>query len=375
MVQFVNIALRGPADVEQRLAGRLRELLDAIPWLEGWSLRRHPNMSTRGFDFLAKLPHPKGGKIELWVQCKANPRPSEFPYIFVTKREENPPTLVFAAPFVSPRLGALCLENGWSWFDLAGNCSIDVPGLLRIERSGKEPVHRSPRPKANLSTAAAGRVILALLAPENAGMRWTHQSLSRECLGLSIGLVNKLVRHLRDEGYVEYLPLPNEGLKLRDPVGLLTAWRETYRFDRHERRGYFTLLQGGKLTDALSRLGSRGGVFACYAAFSAAEFQAPHVRQPKTWLYVNEKSLALFEKLAEAKPVESGENLVLLLPEDEGIFQLRDGGWMGEGRMSCTNPVQTYVDLWHCGGRGQEASEALLSQRLKPQWKRRGLKV
>jgi hypothetical protein len=29
--------------------------------------------------------------------------------------------------------------------------------------------------------------------------------------------------------------------------------------------------------------------------------------------------------------------------------------------MSCTNPVQTYVDLFHCGGRGTEAAEAVLA--------------
>jgi hypothetical protein len=43
--------------------------------------------------------------------------------------------------------------------------------------------------------------------------------------------------------------------------------------------------------------------------------------------------------------------------------------------MACTNTVQTYVDLWHSGGRGQEAAEAVLEQRLKPEWKAKGLSV
>jgi len=46
---------------------------------------------------------------------------------------------------------------------------------------------------------------------------------------------------------------------------------------------------------------------------------------------------------------------------------------MGDNRMACTNQVQTYVDLCHCGGRGEEAAEALLEQKLKPEWKRRKL--
>jgi hypothetical protein len=377
MAKSVNISRRAASmAVEERLAAKLRELLESIGWLGDWSLQRFPTVSDRGFDFLVKLPRPKGGKVELWVQCKSDPRPSQFPYAYVASEAKRPPVRVFAAPFVSPRLATACAEHGWSWFDLAGNCRIDVPGLLHLERCGQPPVHGRPRPTANLGTAAAGRVIRALLAPEHAGMRWTHQALSRECQpGVSLGLVNKVARHLRDERYVEYLPLPEEGLRLRDPLGLLAAWREAYRFDRHERRGYFTLLQGKGLQDALAGLDARTGGFAAYAAFSAADFQAPHVRQPKTWLFVGARHLPLFEKLAEAKVVDSGENLVVLIADDDGVFFLGEGGRMGERRLRCTNAVQTYVDLCHCGGRGEEAAEALLNQRLKPEWKRRGLNV
>jgi len=63
-----------------------------------------------------------------------------------------------------------------------------------------------------------------------------------------------------------------------------------------------------------------------------------------------------------------------LIPDDEGVFYMADGGPAGE-RLACTNLVQTYVDLWHSGGRGQEAAEALLEQRLKPEWKARGMKL
>lgn len=61
-------------------------------------------------------------------------------------------------PRVSRRMAALCQDHGWSWYDLAGNCHLEIPGVLLIERSG-----------ANLSTPAAARVVRALLAPENAG--------------------------------------------------------------------------------------------------------------------------------------------------------------------------------------------------------------
>jgi hypothetical protein len=170
---------------------------------------------------------------------------------------------------------------------------------------------------------------------------------------VSLGLVTKVVRHLRDEAFVE--GAEDGGFRLRDPLKLLFAWRDAYRFDRHERRGYFTLLQGKKLRDALARLDAETGGYAAYASFSAADLQAPHVRQPKTCLYVRQNEVSKFEALVEAKSVDSGENLVVLIPDDDGVFYLDDGGTMGDNRMSCTNAVQTYVDLYHCGGRGVEA--------------------
>jgi hypothetical protein len=106
----------------------------------------------------------------------------------------------------------------------------------------------------------------------------------------SLGLVNKVVQHLRDEAFIEVFE--GGGFGLRDPLKLLFAWREAYRFDRHERRGYFTLLQGKRLREALANLDLDAGGLAAYASFSAAEFQAPHVRQPKTWIYVRRDFLA-----------------------------------------------------------------------------------
>jgi hypothetical protein len=365
--------------LEANFAAKLRELLGGVTWLRNVQVAQIGGKADEGFDLLATLPLPNGGRAMLFVKCKAEFRPSMFP----TVASKAPPSSgrysasvrVLALPFVSPRMADLCKASGWSWFDLAGNCLIDVPGVLHVEHTGNPPVHRPPKPSANLGTPEAGRVIRALLAPENAGRVWKQRDIQAHVRDLrfpvSLGLVNKVVRHLRDEAFIE--DRPEGGFHLRDPLKLLFAWREAYRFDRHERRLYFTLLQGKRLHDALARLGLETGGFSAYAAFSAAEFQAPHVRQPKVWLYVSASEIHRFEERIEAKTVDSGESLVVLIPHDDGVFYLGDAG--KGGRMVCTNPVQTYVDLYHCGGRGQEAAEALLEQRLKPEWKGLGLPV
>ena len=368
--------LKGAA-LEKALAHRLRELLGGVAWLKDWQIEIVPMDDRRGSDINATLPLPNGGMAELWVVCKSNPRPHQIAYDRTqdfpspqSKRQKR--VWVLAAPFVSSRMSQLCQELRWSWFDLAGNCHLSVPDAFQIERTGQPPVHRLPKSGANLSTPEAARILRALLATDNAGRKWTQRDLQLHARpNVSIGLVNKVVRHLHDEAFIENLP--DGGFKLRAPVELLKAWRDAYRFDRHQRRSYFTLLQGRRLQEALAKLESQTGGHAAYAAFSAADFQAPHVRQPKTWLYVASDWEDTFREVAEAKLVDSGENLVVLIPEDDGVFYLGDGGTMGEQRLSCTNPVQTYVDLFQCGGRGEEAAEALLEQNLKRSWKARGL--
>lgn len=254
--------------------------------------------------------------------------------------------------------------------DLAGNCRLDIPGVLLVERSGNEPVRIHQRSGANLRTPAAGRIVRALLAPENAGRRWTQREMVAHFGQLlapvpapSLALVNKVVQHLRNEAFIE--PLPNRGFRVRDPDGLLQAWRAAYRVGRHVRRRYFTLFQGRALQEKLRELDPEGLGRLAYAAFSAADFQAPHVRQPRTWLYMTVDLEDDFQAAIEAKPVDSGENLVVSIPDDGGIFYRVD---VGKHRLACTNAVQTYVDLVHAGGRGEEAADALLQQRLKPAW-------
>lgn len=364
------------AALEQALAARLETLLRGVGWLRGW--RVSEGAANAGYDFMVTLPLPGGGKAALCVECKRELRPSAFRAlagrVFSPAGRPRAVVPMLALPWMSPRLAELCAEQGWSWFDLAGNCRLDVPGLLRLERTGKAPVHARPQLAANPGTPEAGRVIRAMLLPEQAGKRWTQREMQVFCRPrVSLGLVNKVVRHLREEAFLE--AGGDDGFRLRDPLGLLYAWRDAYRFDRHERRGCFTLMQGNKLHNALARLGDRTNGMALYAAFSAADFQAPHVRQPKTWLYLRDRDASLFEKLAEAKRVDSGENIVLLVPDDEGVFHPGDRSATGVNDMGCTDPVQTYADLSHCGGRGEEAAEALLNQRLKPEWRRRGYQV
>ncbi|MGC4013423.1 MAG: type IV toxin-antitoxin system AbiEi family antitoxin [Luteolibacter sp.] len=359
-------------ELERKLEEQLRTILEQIPGMgQAATVWRNPSDSQRAFDIMAELRIPRSrDRVAFWVQCKSLPRPSQFPFVSLSNRiledgSRNTQVPVLAAPYISPRMAELCREHGWSWYDLAGNCRLVVPGTIYIERQGNEPVHQRPKPRANLSTAASAQVLRTLLIPEHSGKRWTQTVLQKSCEpGVSIGLVNKVVTHLREEAW---LTLEEDGrFHVPDPVGLIHAWAKDYRFDRHRQLSYFSLLKGQQLEQQLATLLNSKGK-AAYAVFSAAELEVPNVRQNKSWLYLNDAALDDFQEMAQAKPVDSGANIVVLIPEDDGVFYgnvFRQSLALGR-----TNPVQTWLDLQHAGGRGHEAAEAVMERCLKPEWK------
>ncbi len=366
----------GPLRLEADCAEALRALLSSVRWLN-FEILMSESISDSGFDLNATVCSTEGRSASVLVQCTSQPRPSRFPSRSVNEgrlSSKGPKVVVrvLAAPYVSPRLAEICRREGWSWYDLAGNCWLDIPGVLRIERSGNKLIRVQGNREVNLGSTEASSIVRVLLAPENAAKWWTHRGLVNhisDTTGIasapSLGLVNKVIKYLREQAFLE---TSNKGEKLLEPSALLALWRTAYRFDRHVRAGCFTLLKGARLADALAKIAEDVGGKISYASFSAADREAPHVRQPKSWFYADGVNIADLREVV--KPVDTGENVVLITPNDSGVFYGPDQC----GPLPCTNVVQTYVDLWHSGGRGHEAAEALKEQRLIPIWSQHGMR-
>jgi hypothetical protein len=97
--------------------------------------------------------------------------------------------------------------------------------------------------------------------------------------------------------------------------------------------------------------------------FSGSSRYAPAVRYQRVMAYIQEEIDELIETL-DIKPVDSGANVMLLKPYDDGVFyrlQERDGSLV-------VSPIQIYLDLLSYRGRGEEAAEVLLNKVIKPTW-------
>ncbi len=98
-----------------------------------------------------------------------------------------------------------------------------------------------------------------------------------------------------------------------------------------------------------------------WASFSAAHWLAPYGRTGTQYFYADEEGLERLQSALKLSPVGKGENVVVNVLQDDGLF--RDAVEPAPGAV-CTSPVQTYLDLADAGERGQEAAEHLRREKL-----------
>jgi hypothetical protein len=99
------------------------------------------------------------------------------------------------------------------------------------------------------------------------------------------------------------------------------------------------------------------------ALFSGARKVAPFVRFMKFFSYI-EGDIEDIAKALQFKKVESGANVTLLQPYDDGVFyRLQD-----INGINVVSDIQLYLDLKSYKGRGEEAAQAIFEQRIKPKW-------
>lgn len=265
---------------------------------------------------------------------------------------------VVVAPYVSPRSAEILARAGVGYLDLSGNCRL-VSGPLFIERSGFPNAFARKASLRSLFTPGAERVLRAVLDPEHQRRTWTIRELATAAFpGVSVGQAHRVVKLLEEQAF---LHRSEDGLVLMEPDKLLGEWAKAYRLERNRATRYYSPLRAAELQDRLAIVDwrAKGGAGGALASFSAAEILAPHVRQHRVFAYWRGNGNKLLDAL-ELKPVDSGENVVILEPYDEGVFY----PW-GRGAIPVTGPVQTYLDLHASPARGEEAAEAVFDKYLR----------
>lgn len=347
-------------DVEIRASEVLRKLLEQLPIVEIGRMELEPAAGNWTPAFLAHLT-TAGRPHVLVCDVKSNGQPRYVRMALLQLRDyvaqHGPQAIpVLIAPYLSPAARALCREKAVAYLDLQGNAWMAFGGVFIERLVADKPVAERRELRSLFKPKSAQVLRIMLRAP---GRAWRVTELA-EATGISLGHVSNVRAGLLDR---EWAQASNKGLFLSEPNALLDAWRGVYEPPPGERMRFYSALHGSALEDAArSTLSAKAGQGrAVFASFSAAHWLAPYGRTGTQYFYADHGGLARIQSALKLSPATKGENIVVTLPKDDGVFF--DAEEPAPGAF-CTSPVQTYLDLSAAGERGQEAAQHLRRERL-----------
>lgn len=344
------------AELETKARGAVKGVLSDVSFLRVQETRRAPNDKDPDFEFAISWP---GGDGSLVCEVRSSGQPAlardalaRLASVVATRPGG---VGVLIAPYISERVAAMCADQRIGTVDLSGNARLSF-GNVFIQRTGNPNRFSETREMRSIFAPKASRILRVLL--ERPRESWQVQALAKEA-GVSLGQASTVKRSLTE---MEWLG-PGRGVRLADPENALRKWAEASNRVASARLECYT-------SEALERVDKRIAKTLAEAqrryAFSgqaAAWRWAPMAKPARLSLYIDDE-LAGWTKKLILKPVSSGGNVVLFRPRDSGVFYcstIREG-------VSVTGAVQTYIDCVKSAGRGEEAAEAVLEQRLRPTW-------
>jgi len=338
---------------------RLDSILSVLPIVEVKSSGTHVEIGGNMFDVVASID-VSGKPMKLFAEVvkRAEPRFARMAALELKSRIQSVKNGygILVAPYISPTAVEICRESGVGCMDLSGNAFLSF-GSVFIERSGRANAYLEARPLRSLFSPKTSRVLMAFFL--NPSKRWQVGELSRAA-GVSLGLASKAKQALLAQEWVEE---DGRRLILRKPFELLKEWSRSYSFKKNRILSFYSGLSETALETAVK---TECGKRACrygLALFTGAARVAPYVAFPKFFAYIDGDIAEVAEAL-ELKKVESGANVTLLEPYDDGVFL----GLRQIGGASVVSDIQLYLDLMSYGTRGEDAAQAVFEQRIQPLW-------
>jgi hypothetical protein len=336
----------------------LRELRRRLP--TGWIVGEPTLEAISGVDATAGLVAPDQRACTLGLEVRARLDPKGVrPLLDVAARSRWPGPLVVIARYLSESTRARLREGDLGYLDLTGNVRIVVrePGLYIEAQGAAEDPDREERPARSLRGAKAGRLVRVLLdRKEPPGVR-ELASLTK----IDAGYVSRVLTFLDSEALVTRVG--HGRMQSVDWPALLRRWAQEAPL---ESRGVQrTYLEPRGLSSFMARLTKSDERYAVTGSLAAAALApAAPARFATVWV----RDAATAATRLSLRPAESGANVLLLEPNDEGVFEgatQRDGVWY-------TAPSQCAADLLTSPGRGPAEGEELIRwmQTNEEAWRR-----
>lgn len=345
------------ADVSKKGLLAFRDILSDVPSLTIDSIEELPAKDMPDYQAIIQGP---GFKQIIYLEIKTLGTPKstrEAVNLLVRRTQTDPASYgMVIAPYISPRSAAICRESGIGYVDLSGNCSIAFQQIfINREKSGNQFPFKTGL--SSIYSPKSERILRVLLVYPY--RTWKTIDLAKEAQ-VSLGMITQVSKKLIEEEWLKKTP---QGISLIQPENLLADWSNNYAIKRNVQNNYYSMKALQDLEIEIGDTCSKMNIPYALTGFSASNRLAPMVRGQRAMIYVGREIDSVAEKVG-LKPVESGANVILIQPYDDGVF------WNAKsiGDLEISEPIQVYLDLKRYPGRGEEAADFLFREVINPRW-------
>ena len=261
------------------------------------------------------------------------------------------------APYVSPGIGDLLNEHGWSWADESGNFGIRSRGLRLFQRISSSP----PKPARNLPQGKGALAIVRFLIRMSDELGALGATELSKIADVSQPRASQVLTQLQRLNLIEKGP----GGYRADREALLDAFLNEYRGPGGAEAMFYSLdppsTMALQVIGALSRDGQRVSVSADVGADLIAPWRSPTVALIYVDGPVDTKDIGL-----TATQERNDANIVLRFPNDTSVFRYPslEATFIGRS-MPLADETQILWDLHDLGGDDRlEAADQLRRQIL-----------
>jgi hypothetical protein len=344
-------------DVSKKGLLAFRDCLSVVPSLTIDSIEE--TVDQKGPDYRVSAQR-EGFKQTIYLEMKTlgTPKSTREAVNLLLRWIQNEPMTygIFVAPFISPTSAAICKEAGIGYIDLSGNCFIAFQQVfISREKMGNQYPFKTSL--SSIYSPKSERILRVFLTYPY--KPWKTIDLANEAQ-VSLGMITQVSKKLIEEEWLKRTP---QGISLTQPENLLADWINNYTIKRNILNNYYSLKSFQDVEIVIAETCDNLNIPYALAGFSACNRLAPMVKGQRAMIYVSCDIELVAEKVG-LKPVESGANIILIQPYDDGVF------WNAKpiGNLQISGPVQVYLDLKRYPGRGEEAADFLYREVINPRW-------
>jgi len=345
------------SDVSEKGLLAFRECLSVLPSLTIGSVEKLTN--KEGTDYRVNIQGEDFKQtIYLEIKTLGTPKSIREASNLLLRRIQNEPKSygLIVAPYISPKSAIICKEVGIGYIDLSGNCSIAFQQVF-ISREKMENKFPFKTSLSSIYSPKSERILRVLLSYPF--QTWKAIDLAKEAR-ISLGMITHVSKKLIEE---EWLKKTNKGISLTQPEELLADWTNNYTIKHNILNNFYSLKSLQDVETNVAEICGKLSIPYALTGFSACNRLAPMVKGQRAMIYVS-RDIDLVADKVGLKSVETGANIVLIQPYDEGVY------WNAKpiGDLQISDPVQVYLDLKKYPGRGEEAADFLFREVINPRW-------